>query len=131
MTPAQKRKRRRLEGLYGRPPPQATRDAVAELVRRVVPPGAEVEMHSDDHPSYPRALEQLEDRSLITLVLRRLLGELLAGIADHHEADQRDQHDAPHGEHQSGVVHHRGFVREDHVGESRQRSGEPEQQSDQ
>jgi len=64
MTPAQKRQRRRLEGLYGRPPPQATREAVAELVARVVPPGAEVEMHSDEHPSYARAFAQLEDRTI-------------------------------------------------------------------
>jgi hypothetical protein len=49
MKPAQKRQRRRLEGLHGRPAPQATRDAVAELVARVVPSGGKIEIASDEH----------------------------------------------------------------------------------
>ncbi len=64
MKPAQKRQRRRLEGLYGRPHPQATREAVAELVARVVPAGSEVEIASDEHQAYPRAFRRLKDRAI-------------------------------------------------------------------
>ncbi|MGH0036371.1 MAG: transposase, partial [Myxococcota bacterium] len=52
-TPAQRRKRAALELRYGRPRPQATREAVQELIERIVPEGAEVELWSDQHKAYP------------------------------------------------------------------------------
>lgn len=64
MKPGQKRRRRRLEGLYGRPHPQATREAVAELVARIVPPGQEVEIATDEHRAYPRAFARVRDRKI-------------------------------------------------------------------
>ena len=62
LTPAQRRKRAVLEGDYGRPEPQATRQAVGELVGRIVPPGSEAEIHSDLHGAYGPALRQLPAR---------------------------------------------------------------------
>jgi hypothetical protein len=53
-----------LETRYGRADPRATRRAVAELVARVVPPGARVVIRSDEHRDYPRALGRLADRAL-------------------------------------------------------------------
>jgi len=63
-TPAQLEKRSRLEALHGRPDPRATERAVRELVGRVVPPGAEAEIHSDEHPSYPRGFGRLPGRRI-------------------------------------------------------------------
>ena len=62
MRPAQAVKRQILETKYGRPDPQATRKRVEELLRRVVPPGGTVELRSDEHPSYSRAMKRLKDR---------------------------------------------------------------------
>jgi transposase-like protein len=64
MRPSQREKRVALEAAYGRPDPQATRRAVAELVGRVVPPGAEVAIESDEHVAYPQAFAQLGDRRI-------------------------------------------------------------------
>ena len=63
MRPSQAVKRQILERKYGRPDPQATRKRVEELLRRVVPPGGAVELRSDEHPSYPRAMKRLSDRT--------------------------------------------------------------------
>ncbi|MGH0035950.1 MAG: hypothetical protein ACQGVK_13065, partial [Myxococcota bacterium] len=49
---------------YGRPRPQATREAVQELIERIVPEGAEVELWSDQHKAYPRALARLRGRTV-------------------------------------------------------------------
>lgn len=62
MRPAQAVKRALLERRYGRPDPQATRRSVEELLRRVVPPGGTVELRSDEHQAYPRALARLPGR---------------------------------------------------------------------
>jgi hypothetical protein len=62
--PAQLRKRAALEARHGRPDPRATERAVQELLARVVPAGVEVEILSDDHQSYPRALLHLDDRRI-------------------------------------------------------------------
>jgi hypothetical protein len=59
MTPRQRRKRERLERRYGRPDPLATRKAVRELVARVVPAGARVEIDSDEHGAYSKAFRGL------------------------------------------------------------------------
>ncbi len=64
MTRAQRRQRERLEHRHGRPAAQATRAAVAELVARIVPPGAHAELWSDQHRAYPAALGRLRDRTL-------------------------------------------------------------------
>ena len=73
MTRAQRKKREALEARHGRPHPQATRQAVQELVARILPPGAHAEMWSDDHRAYPAALKRLADRSIThrTLSSRR------------------------------------------------------------
>ena len=65
MRPAQALKRAILEERYGRPDPQATRKRVEELLRRVVPPGGEVELRSDEHQAYPRAMARLPDRTFV------------------------------------------------------------------
>ncbi len=62
MRPSQKVKRTLLEKKFGRPDPQATRKQVEELLRRVVPPGGTVDLRSDQHEAYPRAVRRLEDR---------------------------------------------------------------------
>ena len=60
MRPAQRRKRTELENRFGRPDAQATRRAVRDLVSRVVPSTHPVELWSDEHRSYPRAIAQLK-----------------------------------------------------------------------
>ena len=64
LRPGQRAKRAALEAAHGRPAPQATRRAVAELVARVVPPGATVEIESDAHTAYPEAFRRLPDRRI-------------------------------------------------------------------
>jgi transposase-like protein len=64
LRPSQRAKRAALEAACGRPPPEATRRAVEELVARVVPPGAAVEIASDEHTAYPRAFARLADRRI-------------------------------------------------------------------
>ncbi len=64
MTKAQRKKRRRLERRFGRPDPQATRRAVEELLDRLLPPGSEAELWSDDHGAYRRALARLRERQV-------------------------------------------------------------------
>ena len=63
-TRAQRRKRRRLEARYGRPHPQATREAVVELLNRLIPAGAQVELWSDQHQAYPQALRRIGGRTI-------------------------------------------------------------------
>ncbi len=65
MRPAQAVKRAILEKRYGRPDPQATRKRVEELLRRVVPPKGQVELRSDEHQAYPRAMSRLPDRTFV------------------------------------------------------------------
>jgi len=62
MTSGQKRHRAQVEKRHGRPAPHATRDAVQELVERIVPEGGVVRIESDDHPAYPRAFARLRER---------------------------------------------------------------------
>ena len=62
MRPAQQLKRQGLEQRYGRPDPQATRKRVEELLRRIVPPGCEVTLRSDEHQAYAQAIQRLRDR---------------------------------------------------------------------
>jgi hypothetical protein len=62
MRPGQRRHREALERRHGRPHPQATREAVRELVARVVPPDTGVEIRSDEHRAYPQAFRRLGGR---------------------------------------------------------------------
>jgi len=62
MRPAQKLKRQILEKKHGRPDPQATKKQVIELLARVVPKGGSAILRSDEHQSYPRAIDGLKDR---------------------------------------------------------------------
>jgi len=64
MRPGQRRKRERLEARFGRPPPQATRAAIAELVGRIVPEGADAEIDSDAHRAYPVAIRAVRNRRI-------------------------------------------------------------------
>ena len=64
LRPAQREKRAALEAAHGRPPAEATRRAVEELVGRVVPPGGSAEIESDEHLAYPQALARLADRRI-------------------------------------------------------------------
>jgi transposase-like protein len=64
LRPSQRARRTELEAAHGRPDPQATRRAVSELVGRVVPPGAEAALESDEHAAYPRAFARLSDRRI-------------------------------------------------------------------
>jgi hypothetical protein len=64
ITPRQKRRRALLEARYGRPDPKAIEKSVAEVLALVVPAGSpQVELLSDEHRAYPRALQRLPDRS--------------------------------------------------------------------
>ena len=65
MRPSQAVKRAILEKRHGRPDPQATRKRVEELLRRVIPPQGSVLLRSDEHPSYPRAVQRLRDREIV------------------------------------------------------------------
>ena len=64
MRPAQAVKRAILEKKFGRPNPRATEESVESLLRRLVPPSSTVTLRSDEHPSYPRAIAKLPDRSI-------------------------------------------------------------------
>ena len=59
MTKAQRRRRARLEALLGRPHPKSIEKEVAELLRIVVSRPQKLELHTDEHPAYPRALRAL------------------------------------------------------------------------
>lgn len=64
MSARQKARRQQLEARHGRPDPQALERSMAALVELVVPPGSTAEVHSDDHPAYPRAWRRLQNRDL-------------------------------------------------------------------
>jgi len=64
MTKYQTRKRARLEERHGRPSPQATRNSVQELLERQIPPGASVQLDTDEHRAYPPALKLLPGRQV-------------------------------------------------------------------
>jgi hypothetical protein len=65
LRPDQRTKRAALEAAHGRPHPQATRQAVEELVARVLPPGGSAEILSDEHGAYPQAFARLTDRTIV------------------------------------------------------------------
>jgi hypothetical protein len=63
MTAAQRERRAALEAALGRPDPKSIEREMAALLAIVVPPEAAVDLRSDEHPAYPRALRRLADRS--------------------------------------------------------------------
>ena len=60
MTARQKRRRRELEKLHGKPDPRATEMGVETLLRAVAPHPTKLVMFSDEHEAYLRALKKLE-----------------------------------------------------------------------
>jgi hypothetical protein len=56
MTERQKARRARIEASLGRPDPRGTEKDVAEVLRIVAPRAQAVELHTDEHQSYPRAV---------------------------------------------------------------------------
>jgi hypothetical protein len=59
MTERQKRKRARLEARLGRPDPRASEKDVTAILRLVSQESAALEIHTDEHTDYPRALSRL------------------------------------------------------------------------
>jgi len=68
MTAHQKQRRAELEARFGRPDPRSIELEMAALLGIVVAPGAELGLHSDEHPAYPRALRRLPDRRFAHVV---------------------------------------------------------------
>ena len=59
MTRAQKRRRAAFEARFGRPDPRSTEKEVAAVLRIVAPQPQALELHTDEHAEYPRALRHL------------------------------------------------------------------------
>ncbi|MBK6897815.1 MAG: IS1 family transposase [bacterium] len=62
MTVRQKQRRADLEAALGRPDPKAVRKGMAELLVVATRGNGGVVIRSDDHPAYPKAMEQLTCR---------------------------------------------------------------------
>lgn len=59
MTRRQKARRAQLERLHGRPSPQATREQVERLLRRLTGGPCRFELHTDEHRAYVEALRRM------------------------------------------------------------------------
>ncbi len=59
MTARQQRRRAQLEARLGRPDPRAVERGIAALIPLAVPVPQALELRSDEHPAYPRALRHL------------------------------------------------------------------------
>ena len=59
MTPSQKRTRRLLEERHGRPDPRSIEKETAAVLSVICPQPQAIELHTDEHPAYPRALQRL------------------------------------------------------------------------
>jgi len=59
MTRGQKRRRAELEAALGRPHPRSIEREVEELLRIVTSESGAVELHTDEHPDYPRAIRRI------------------------------------------------------------------------
>lgn len=59
MRSGQHRRRDALERLHGRPDPQATERDVADLLALLCPAPQRLELHTDQHKAYPRAVRRL------------------------------------------------------------------------
>jgi hypothetical protein len=62
MTASQRTRRAELEATLGRPDPGSIEREMAALLEILVPPGAAVELRSDEHRAYPRALGKVTGR---------------------------------------------------------------------
>jgi len=62
MTRRQREKRAELETTHGRPDPKSVECEVAEVLRLVAPGDGPIELHTDEHPAYPRAIRRLAPR---------------------------------------------------------------------
>jgi hypothetical protein len=65
MTPEQKIHRLLSEALFGRPDPRSTEKEVTVVLSIVTRPGQVVDLHTDEHQDYPRALKRLSDRTFV------------------------------------------------------------------
>jgi hypothetical protein len=65
MSARQRKRRAELEARYGRPDPHSIEKEIAELLRLAVRRPQALELRSDEHPAYPRAVRRL-DRLKIT-----------------------------------------------------------------
>ena len=59
MTPAQKRRRAQLERQFGRPDPRSIETQVAAVLQVVCPTPQALELHTDEHVDYPRAMRRV------------------------------------------------------------------------
>ena len=59
MSRTQRRRRARLEARFGRPDPRAVEHDVAALLALIAPHPQRLELHTDEHPDYPRAVRRL------------------------------------------------------------------------
>ncbi len=64
MSAAQQRRRLQLEARHGRPDPRSTELEVAALLRLVAPAPQALQLHTDQHRDYPRALRRLPHLAL-------------------------------------------------------------------
>ena len=64
MTRAQKRRRAQLEATYGRPDPRSIELETAAVLGLVCPGAQAIELHTDEHADYPRALKRLRHLSV-------------------------------------------------------------------
>lgn len=60
MTEAQRKRRRHLEALHGRPDPRAVEKDVTELLRTALAGADRVILRSDKHKAYPRAIRRVD-----------------------------------------------------------------------
>ena len=84
MRVGQRRKRARLEAKHGRPDPRSVEREVATLLRLVTAGATRLELHSDEHQDYPRALarqqhlEEVQHRTISSRALRDTRNPLFA-----------------------------------------------------
>jgi hypothetical protein len=64
MRPAQRRRRAAIERRLGRPDPRAIEKDVARLLGTCLAPGQRVELHTDEHQDYPRAIRRVAHLAL-------------------------------------------------------------------
>jgi len=65
MTQAQRRRRERIEAQLGRPDPRSIEKEVAELLGIVAPRSQELDLHTDEHQAYRRAIRALTHLQVI------------------------------------------------------------------
>lgn len=66
MTKGQKRRREKLEARFGRPDPHSIRKEVARALGIVTAGSDQVELHSDEHKEYPKAIALLRKGLVVT-----------------------------------------------------------------